>query len=331
MALASAVVLGGGAVIGFAEASARGYDRSVSSSAITPAERAVTGGVARLRAPRSRMIRVPTSTFSMGSTPMEVVHAVARCAREPLGARCVASLFSDEVPAHRVTLSSYWLDRTEVTVRDYRRCVALRRCRPLPFAEGAQRFDQPRFPVSMVRFQDASAYCRFRGGRLPTEAEFERAARGARGFRYPWGNLYNSRASNHGRLGVDSTDRRDGHREHAPVGSYPAGKTREGFLDLAGNVAEWVSDRHANYEPVAVTDPTGPQSPSAGSRRVVRGGHYESAAPWLRAAARNPHEPPALPGQMGLRLRGIDPTTRAPFIGFRCARTARSKPASRRQ
>ena len=137
----------------------------------------------------------------MGSTPEDVLEAVADCAQEPLGGRCKEEMFSDELPKHRVTLSSYWLDRTEVSVRDYRRCVALRRCRAIPFDRGARRFERPSYPVSFVRLRDARAYCRFRGGRLPTEAEFERAARGVIGRRYPWGAFYNSHAANHGRLG----------------------------------------------------------------------------------------------------------------------------------
>lgn len=272
-----------------------------------PAERALTGGVVTLRQPASAMLRVPAGRFEMGSTPEDVLDAVTDCAREPLGGRCREEMFSDEVPRHSVTLSSFWLDRAEVSVRDYARCVALRRCRAVPFEHGGKRFDSPSFPVSLVRHADARAYCRFRGARLPTEAELERAARGTRGRRYPWGQLYNTRASNHGRLGLDTSDARDGFAELAPVGSFPSGRTPEGFLDLAGNVAEWASDRYApGYPPGPAIDPKGPALGVGSGGYVVRGGSFASAAPWLRGASRS----------------SADPETRSPTLGFRCARTA---------
>jgi formylglycine-generating enzyme required for sulfatase activity len=306
---ALAAVLAGHALASVPAARAEQRTRSVGidpfGSSLEPRERALPGGVVALRSPGSRMIRVPRSVFEMGSTPEDVLEAVADCAREPLGHRCKEEMFSDEQPKHRVTLSSYWLDRTEVTVADYARCVALRRCRAIPFEHGARRFDRPSFPASFVRLRDARAYCRFRGARLPTEAEFERAARGVRGRRYPWGQLYNSRAANHGRLGLDSTDVRDGFAELAPVGSFPSGRTPEGFLDLAGNVAEWVSDRYApSYPAGPATDPQGPDASAASLGYVVRGGHFSSASPWLRGASRS----------------SGDPDARSPTIGFRCAK-----------
>ncbi len=272
-----------------------------------PAERALSGGVATLRAPASTMIRVPKSTFYMGSTPTEVLEAVLECTREPLGdrMRCNEMLFSNEMPRHKVTLSAFWLDRTEVTVAAYQRCVALHRCRPVHFSQGATRFDRPDFPMSLVTWQDADDYCRFRGARLPTEAEWERAARGVAGRRFPWGNLYNSHVSNHGRLGQSPTDPGDGYAELAPVGSYPSGRTPDGFLDMAGNVSEWVADRYADsYPEGAAVDPRGPKS-SPGGDRVIRGGSYESGVPWLRGASR----------------REAEPNVRRPWLGFRCART----------
>jgi len=272
-----------------------------------PAERALTGGVTTLRAPASTMIRVPKSTFFMGSTPTEVLEAVLECTHEPLGdrMRCNEMLFSNELARHKVTLSAYWLDRTEVTVRAYQRCVALHRCRPVPYSRGATRFDRPHFPVSLVTWQDARDYCRFRGGRLPTEAEWERAARGVTGRRFPWGNLYNSHVSNHGRLGQSPADAGDGYAELAPVGSFPSGRTPDGFLDMAGNVSEWVNDRYADSYPEArAVDPRGPKT-NAGGERVIRGGSYQSGVPWLRGTVR----------------LAADPGVRRPWIGFRCART----------
>jgi formylglycine-generating enzyme required for sulfatase activity len=244
----------------------------------------------------------------MGSSTTDVIAAALECGPSAFGERCKDTLFVNEMPQHRVTLSAYWLDRTEVTVGEYRRCVELGRCRPIAFEEGARRYDVENFPASLVSWDDAQNFCRFRGARLPTEAEFERAARGANGRRYPWGRFYNSRAANHGRLGVANTDASDGYEELAPVGSFPVGRTPDGFLDLAGNVAEWVQDRYfPSYPESPQRDPLGPnQANAAGSARVVRGGHFANAAPWLRGAARS----------------AAEPGTRRPYIGFRCARSA---------
>jgi sulfatase modifying factor 1 len=263
-------------------------------------ERARTGGLVVLRSPGPPMIYVRGGTFQMGSSENEVLEAAASCRLELLGHHCSEGTFANELPRHAVTLEPFFLDRTEVTVRDYRRCVELGRCEPLRYAEGARRFDRDDYPVSLVSWAEARAYCRFRGARLPTEAEFERAARGLEGRRFPWGNLFNSRAANHGRLGLDRTDAVDGYAELAPVGSFPAGRTPEGFLDLAGNVSEWVSDHYTVDYNLTRPDPNQP------ALRVIRGGDYLDAAPWLRGAARDSQYPEA----------------RAPFIGFRCARDA---------
>jgi sulfatase modifying factor 1 len=264
-----------------------------------------------LRAPASGMLRVAAGSFAMGSSGNDVLGALLDCQREPRATECNPSTFGNEGPPRTVQLSAYWLDRTEVTVAEYARCVAVGKCGAIPFAAGARRFEKPAFPVSLVTWDEARDFCAFRGARLPTEAEFERAARGPSGRRYPWGNAYGAHVSNHGTFSFAPSDARDGFAELAEVGSFPDGRTPEGFLDLAGNVSEWVSDRYApTYAETDLIDPTGP-SPSGGSPdRVVRGGSYESAAPWLRGAARV----------------AFDPSTRRPTIGFRCARAARTVP-----
>jgi sulfatase modifying factor 1 len=281
----------------------------------SPATSALTGQVVRLQAPGAQMIRIPASTTLLGSTELEVLEAASACphrvtdGNEPLNT-CGEAWFAQELPRHPVSLDSYWIDRTEVTVAAYRRCVELRRCRPVPFSEGARRFDRSTHPVSLVTQEEARRFCAYRGARLPTEAEFERAARGLAGSIYPWGDTFHRGAANHGRVGWDSTDDRDGYAEQAPVGSFPAGRTPAGVLDLAGNVAEWVSDYFAPYAAGQQTNPRGPASPLGGgtSFRVVRGGGYRDAPPQLRGAARQIAEA----------------TTRSTTIGFRCARTTAS-------
>ncbi|MEZ4371693.1 MAG: SUMF1/EgtB/PvdO family nonheme iron enzyme [Polyangiaceae bacterium] len=268
----------------------------------TPAERAYTGGIVTLRAPTSTMLRIPALKYEMGSTAMDVVEALLLCNREPYGELCDQGMFADELPQHSVSLDSYWLDRTEVTVTDYARCVRVGRCKPVREG-GAARFERPNYPRGLVSFDDARDYCHFRGGRLPSEAEWEGAARGKAHRKFPWGNLYNSRAANHGRFAWSETESKDGYAELAPVGSYPSGATPQGVLDLAGNVAEWVNDY---YGPYPETPQKNPHGTGAGPR-IARGGHYQSAAPWLRT---------------GSRL-SADPDIRRPYIGFRCAKSAR--------
>ena len=272
----------------------------------SPAEAALSGGLKVLRARGSLMIRVPASEFVMGSTSAEIIDATVLCEHEPLATTCDERSFADESLAHRVRLSGFFLDRREVTVAEFEACVRVGRCKAPPYERGARRFEQPHFPVTLVTWDDAQAFCTFRGARLPTEAEFERAARGPAGRRFPWGQFPNTRLANHGRLGIDLTDDADGFSELAPVGSFNAGRTPDGFLDLAGNVSEWVQDRYATQYPDAEQiDPQGPDAAQATSARVVRGGSYESPMAWLRGAARGAYLP----------------TERRPSLGFRCARS----------
>jgi formylglycine-generating enzyme required for sulfatase activity len=239
-------------------------------------------------------VRFPKLAITLGSTPAEVVAAAERCNRDAHANACVPDTFASELGGASVVVESFWLDRREVSYGQYRRCVEAGRCAAPPY-EGAERLERDELPVVFVNHGDARDYCAFRGARLPTEMELERAARGAERRVFPWGSQFNTRAANRGRWGAIQSDDSDGFDELAPVGAFASGQTPEGVLNLAGNVAEWTSTPYAPYpEP----SPTGPD-------RVIRGGHYLAAPAWLRSAARL-HEPPS---------------TRAAYIGFRCART----------
>jgi formylglycine-generating enzyme required for sulfatase activity len=272
-----------------------------------PAQRAPARGVVLLRTPGPSRVRVLGDTFLMGSLASEMSYALSLCSAEVLGTRCIARgpEFRAEGHAHNVTVSTFEMDRTEVTVEAYSRCVEAGPCSPSTTTPGDARFDRPDLPVTNVRWDDAVTYCKWVGGRLPTEAEWELAARGREGRRFPWGNVYNPRLCNHGSFANDPTDATDGYAWLAPVGSLPDGATPSGIQDMAGNAAEWVSDFYVldadghGYPARAETDPKGP---ATGSYHVVRGGSFLTGAAWVRAAS---------------RVQMLDP--RSPSVGFRCA------------
>lgn len=162
----------------------------------------------------------------------------------------------DERPAHMVTLPDFWLDRLEVTVGEYLECHKAGAC-PMYREDVARqwnvgddaRFRHPKQPISGVSHANATSYCAFRGKRLPTEAEWERAARGDDNRHYPWGN----EAPDPKRHGCFQRGVGKNGGTTADVGSFPDGAGPYGHLDLAGNVWEWTSDL---YDPYAYRRPT---------------------------------------------------------------------------
>jgi sulfatase modifying factor 1 len=186
----------------------------------------------------------------------------------------------NEHPQHIVTLNAFWIDETEVTQAHYETCVAAGVCDVPPMDDYAL----PGKPVA-VTWSAAQAYCHWVGGRLPTEAEWEKAARGSDARTYPWGEEQPdcSRANHKSLEGPCSG-------EPVDAGAYPAGASPYGVLDLSGNVAEWVNDW---YDPgyYAVSPQQNPQGPDSGQERVARGGSWDDTVSAIRAAYRVAYAP----------------------------------------
>jgi formylglycine-generating enzyme required for sulfatase activity len=212
---------------------------------------------------------------------------------------------ADHTPPHGVTLSAYLLDAYEVTVARFRECVRTGTCAP-PATDplkgctySADPSNSDLLPVSCVTAGQAATFCEWDGGRrLPTEAEWERAAVNSETANYPWGSAFDC-----GRAVIGAASSCKGqYLAPLPVGSRPLGQSTIGAFDLTGNVSEWVKDFAGSYPSDSVTDPTGP---ATGVTRIARGGNYLSIP---------------LAGQVFARSTHAGSTVGA--IGFRCARSA---------
>ncbi len=210
-----------------------------------------------------------------------------------------ASADADEKPQHEVAVDAFWIDQYEVTHEAYARCVKAGACKPPRAVDGngfayAYAAAIQDAPVVNVAWQDAVAYCAWAGKRLPTEAEWEKAARGNDGRLYPWGNDADAWHKAWYCTGCvydkNNPDVLDDFSRPASVGSFPAGVSPFGVFDMAGNVWEWVSDWYAEntYSQPEQVNPTGPAS---GNLRVRRGGSWTSAATDLRATFRSASNP----------------------------------------
>jgi formylglycine-generating enzyme required for sulfatase activity len=223
------------------------------------------------------MVRVPAGEFLMGSP-------------DDQGA-------ANERPQHRVQLSEFLIDKTEVTWRQFKSYAA---------ATGAQLPREPvsgsrsDYPVSFVLWEDARGYCEWVGARLPSEAEWEKAARGSEGGIYPWGDVWDPGRCN---------SIRGGRHQPESAGSLPGCVSPYGLLDMAGSMWEWCADwwgEHVYQERASAATVRDPQGPSSGDRRVLRGGAWMSLPSLLRAAYR----------------RGRLPSSANVDHGFRCARNS---------
>ncbi len=199
----------------------------------------------------------------------------------------------DEKPRRRVYVDAFLIDKYEVTNSQFRGFMEATGWATPAFLNNS-RFNGATQPVVGVSWHDADAYCRWAGKQLPTEAEWEKAARGTDGRRFPWGNASVDKSK------AQYSDLPAG---TASVGSFPDGAPPYGVHDMAGNVWEWVSDWYDKfyYQRAPIYNPKGPDS---GQLRVLRGGSWNDGPRNLRSSNRS----------------SLDPNNRSLNLGFRCAR-----------
>ena len=272
----------------------------------------------------SELLPVPGATqFQMGTTIAEVSTSVDECVA--LGARCTLAMGEDSYPQHPVDLSPFQIERTEVTYGQYLAFMNyleetrgprshLNGCNGflclktnLESATSAVTYDSVSYtalevinnlPITEVTWYGAQAFCQAIGRRLPTEAEWEYAARGTDGRVYPWGSTWDPALAATNRTADGSAGAK------VDVNTFPLGQSFFGALNMAGNVSEWVSDwydpRFYGRPEASLTDPVGPAS---GTTRVIRGGSWDNPPFFARSVHR----------------QDFAPNDGTPFIGFRCA------------
>ena len=247
---------------------------------------------------KTGMVLVPAGTFAMGSNDDHIKQAAEWCG-------CGINYFQDELYMHDVYVSAFYIDKYEVTNRQFATFA-----QDTGYVTDAEKKPEPNtwrtaytpgqedHPVIWMSWNDASAYCQWAGKRLPTEAEWEKAARGDDARLWPWGNNWDNQRLNASEGGRKTT---------TPVGSFAQGASPYGLLDMAGNVWEWVGDwfgpTYYQDGPNRDSDPTGPEG---GQDRVLRGGGFNNGLHDVRTANRHKG------GGSGY----------APDHGFRCARSA---------
>ena len=235
------------------------------------------------------MVYVAPGRFTLGTSKAEVDAWVK------VHPKSTQEWSADEQPQCRVGLGGYWIGRTEVTNTQYLRFMqATTHHAPLEWKGGQIPPGLESFPVVDVFWDDARAYCEWAGGCLPTELQWEKAARGTDGRVFPWGNQWDSKRYR----GFDPNG-------PAPVGSHPADRSPYGCLDMVGNVGEWCADRYSEtaYQRYAKGDLT---PPPTGELRVLRGGSWN---------LESPHD-----FRCAWRGWGHSPDNCSTTWGFRCAR-----------
>ena len=267
---------------------------------------------------KTLLLPVVGGSFTMGTSSVEIMQAVDLCVEEQ-GGNCQLAMGEDSTPLHRVTLDDFMIESLEITYLQY--LTFLNGLGPgshrngcggfaCAFTEDEAEFSNIRFdgetysvggslanhPAAGVTWYGAHSYCEAIGRRLPTEAEWERAARGDDDRIYPWGNVWNATLS--------KTSIPPEEPGTVPVATYPNGASPYGVLDMAGNVAEWVNDWYSEdyyTQPDASGD--APAGPQGGETKVLRGGSWD-AKPFF---ARSVHR------------QSLRPVDSGAWVGFRCA------------
>jgi formylglycine-generating enzyme required for sulfatase activity len=270
-------------------------EASTSIPEITPTPESIPSTQA-ISSENNEMVLIPAGAFTMGRSAGDEFTGCQEVSQD-----CQLSAFMDEEPVHQVALNAFSIDKTEVTNALYKACEDQGACTPpqaINSNSQSNYYGNPEFddyPVIYVTWNQAKTYCEWRGGRLPTEAEWEKAARGTDGRTYPWGEKIDDTFANFN-YGIGDT---------TAVGSYEKGKSPYGLYDRAGNVWEWVADWYSDtyYQRSPAENPPGPAS---GDMRVLRGGSW---------------------GLVGLSVStsyryASDPMETSPDLGFRCARDA---------
>ncbi|GAP40106.1 formylglycine-generating enzyme family protein [Flexilinea flocculi] len=228
----------------------------------------------------SGMVKIPAGNFMMGSD--------------------AADAHADEKPLHEVWLHDFWIDKTPVTNQAYQRCVDSGSCSEPADQSSKSRsdyFQNPayaNYPVVNVDWNQANAFCNWKGKRLPTEAEWEKAAKGNDDRIYPWGNI----SPDEYRVNFDNQI-----GDTVEVGKYLAGKSPYGVLDMAGNVWEWVSDWYSAtyYQDIGTALISNPKGPENGDYRVLRGGSFGSRDWYLRVSVRSGNYATSISNSRGFR------------------------------
>jgi sulfatase modifying factor 1 len=297
---------------------------AIGTPLMTPTE-VVEGGIDPILANnRTSMELISGGDYQMGTTQGEVAAAVSVCLNQYNGT-CDPSYAEDSFPPHQVFVDSFQMETTEVTIGQYVAFLNAAEMGPNSHLNGC--FDQPcaatsaeepssnisfdgalytvpdlvaNLPMTHVTWYGAGAYCEAIDRRLPTEAEWERAARGAEQRVYPWGNEWGPEYANTNRRDNTGLPTSSGPEQ---VGSFPSGASPYGILDMGGNVAEWVQDWYQAdfYSQPAASQPN-PQGPTVGTTKVIRGGSWDTVPFFARTMHRQDY----------------DPTTQTLFIGFRC-------------